>query len=122
MNILLWVVQGLLAFLCFSGGGYKVFKTADVVKLPVNQFLPSGAWSALGVLEMVCAILLVVPLAVGWMPVLTPAAAAVVAAEDLTLSVVYARRSTKLVAANPLVWVGAGALLAALVAFGRHTA
>src|SRR4051812_33208342 len=80
MNVLLWVVQLALAFLCLAGGSYKAFMFADIA----NQMraLPLGAWRALGVFEMLCGVLLVVPTATQWMPVLTPLAAAALALES----------------------------------------
>jgi hypothetical protein len=54
-------------------------------------------------------------------PILTPLAAAALALESLALAVLYARYSLALTAANPLVWVVAGALIAAFVAYGRYT-
>lgn len=113
MNIVLWVLQIVLAFLFISGGAYKVFKGDTLVNYPPG--LPRGGWGALGVIEIVGAILLVVPAGV------TALAAAVLALESLTLAVLCARRSVKLVAANPLVWVAPMGLLAAFVAYGRYT-
>jgi hypothetical protein len=52
---------------------------------------------------------------------LTPLAAAALALESLALAVLYARYSLALTAANPLVWVAVGALIAAFVAYGRYT-
>jgi hypothetical protein len=118
MNILLWALQAVLALLCISGGAYKAFKFDDLA----NQMraLPRGGWRSLGVLEMACGILLVVPAAASWMPVLTPLAAAVLVLESLALTGVYSRYSLKLTAANPLVWsVGMG-LMAGIVAYGRY--
>jgi predicted cobalt transporter CbtA len=43
------------------------------------------------------------------------------ALESLALAVLYARYSLALTAANPLVWVVVGALIAAFVAYGRYT-
>src|SRR2546421_891022 len=54
--------------------------------LPISNHmraLSRGGWRALGVLEMVGAVLLVVPAAAHWMPVLTPLAAAALALETL---------------------------------------
>ena len=118
MNILLWIVQAALALLCLSGGAYKVLKFDELA----NQMraLSHGGWRALGVLEIVCGILLVVPAAAKWMPVVTPLSAAALALETLVLSGVYARYSLKLTAANPLVWSAAMALMAAFVAYGRY--
>jgi hypothetical protein len=73
------------------------------------------------VFEMLCAVLLVVPAAVKWMPILTPLAAAALALESVALAVLYAWYSLALTAANPLVWVVVGALIAAFVAYGRNT-
>src|SRR5262245_31308138 len=102
MNILLWVLQIALAVLYLSGGAYKAFKFDELAKqMPA---LPHGGWRALGVLEMLGGVLLVVPAALKWMPHLTPLAAAVLALETLGLALLYARYSLKLTAANPLVW------------------
>jgi hypothetical protein len=118
MNILLWVLQLVLALLCLSGGAYKVFQFDELA----NQMraLSRGGWRVLGVFEMLCGILLVVPAAVKWMPILTPLAAAALALETLALAGVYARYSLKLTAANPLVWSAVMGLMAAFVAYGRY--
>jgi hypothetical protein len=118
MNILLWVLQVALALLYLAGGAYKVFSRDELAK----QFavLPRGGWRALGVLEMLGAVLLVVPAAVPWMPVLTPFAAAVLALETFALCGLYARYSLKLAASNPLVWTVVMGVLVAFVAYGRY--
>ncbi len=82
--------------------------------------LPRGGWSALGVVEMVGAVLLIVPTAAKWKPVLTPLAAAVLALETLALAGLYARYSPKLTVANPLVWAVVMGLVAAFVAYRRY--
>jgi DoxX-like family len=120
MNILLWVFQVALALLSFAGGAYKVFKFDELAKVPTTGALPRAGWSALGVFEMLCAILLVVPAAAKWMPVLTPLAALALAMECLALAGLFARFSLKLTAANPLVWVVAMGLMAVFVAYGRY--
>jgi len=118
MNVLLWIVQVALAFLYLSGGAYKVFKFDALA----NQMraLSRGGWRALGVLEMLGAVLLVVPAAAQWMPVLTPLAAAALALETLALAGLYARYSLKLAATNPMIWAVVMGLLAACVAWGRY--
>lgn len=118
MNILLWVLQLALALLCLSGGAYKAFKFDELAKQ--MRALSRGGWRALGVFEMVCGILLIVPAAAKWMPVLTTLAAAALALEALALSGVYARYSRRLTAANPLVWSAAMGLMAIFVAYGRY--
>jgi len=118
MNVLLWIVQAALALLYGSGGAYKTFKFAELATQ--MQALPHAGWRALGVLELVGAVLLIVPAATKWMPSLTPLAAAVLTLETLGLAVLYAQYSLKLTAANPLVWAVVMALLAAFVAYGRY--
>ena len=120
MNVLLWVLQAALALLCLAGGSYKVFMFDQVANEAWYGALPRGGWSALGVFEIVCGVLLVVPGATKWMPSLTPLAAVALAVENLALAGLYGRHSLKLTAANPLVWVVAGALLAVFVAYGRY--
>ena len=118
MNVLLWVLQIALAFLYLSGGAYKLFKF-DALAAHMRA-LPRGGWRALGVLEMLGAVLLVVPAAVNWMPVVTPLAAAVLALETLVLAGLYARYSLKVAATNPMVWAVVMGLLTAFVAYGRY--
>src|SRR5918996_3822747 len=118
MNILLWVLQVALALLYLAGGAYKTFMFDELA----NQMtaLPRDGWAALGVLEMLCAVLLVVPAAAKWMPVLTPLAAAALALETLALAGLYAQYSLQLTATNPLVWAAVMGLLVAFVAYERY--
>jgi DoxX-like family len=118
MNVLLWVVQVALAVLYLAGGAYKTFMFDELASQ--MGALPRGGWGALGVLEMVGAVLLVVPAAAKWMPILTPLAAAVLALETLLLAGLYARYSLQLAATNPMVWAVVMGLLAAFVAYGRY--
>jgi uncharacterized membrane protein YphA (DoxX/SURF4 family) len=119
MNILLWVLQIVLAFLYLMGGGFKALHPDD----PAKQIraIPPAAWRALGVFEVLGAILLIVPGAANWMPALTPLAAALLAVETLAMAAVYSRYSLKLVPANPLVYAAPMGLLAVLVAYGRYS-
>jgi hypothetical protein len=119
MNILLWVLQVALALLYLAGGGFKAFNPDDVARQVTA--LPPGAWRALGVFEVLGAVLLIVPAAAKWMPVLTPLAAGALALETLALAAVYARYSRKLAATNPLVFAVPMGLMAVLVAYGRYS-
>ncbi len=118
MNILLWVLQAVLALLCLSGGYYKAFQFAALA----GQFpaLSHAGWRALGALEFVCGILLIVPAAVRFLPILTPSAAVVLLVESLALSALYAQYSTKVTAANPLVFSVVMLLVAGFIAYGRY--
>ena len=120
MHVFLWVLQIALALLALAGGAYKVFMFDELAKVPTTGAFSPTRWGALGVFEMLCGVLLVVAGATKWMPVLTPLAAAALALESLALAAVYARYSLALATTNPLVWVVAMALMAALVAYGRY--
>jgi hypothetical protein len=117
MNVFLWVLQAVLGVFSLAGGTYKVLMAAELAgQLPLSR----PGWAALGVLEVVCAVLLVVPAALNWMPVLTPLAAAALALDYLALAVLFARYSIKLTANNPLPYALVGGLLAAFVDYGRY--
>jgi hypothetical protein len=119
MNVLLWILQIILAFLYLAGGGFKTFNPQDVAKQITA--LPLGVWSAIGVFEVLGGILLIVPAAAKWMPSLTPLAAAMLALETLALATLYATYSLKLAVTNPLVWAVPMSLMAAFVAYGRYS-
>src|SRR5437867_12090012 len=118
MNVLLWVLQVALALLYLAGGSYKVFKFDELA----NQMraLSRGGWRALGVLEMLGGVMLVVPAAAQWIPILTLLAATALALQTLALAGLYARYSLKLAATNALVWAVVMGLLSAFVAYGRY--
>ncbi len=118
MSIVLWVLQIALAFLYLSGGAYKMFKFDALANH--MRAISRGGWRALGAIEMLGGVLLVIPALVKWMPVLTAVAAAVLALETLVIAMVYARYSLKLAATNPFVWALVMGLLAAFLAYGRY--
>jgi hypothetical protein len=118
MNIVLWISQGLVAFLYLTGGYYKTFHFDELANSLGGAVSP-GAWRAIGLLEMSCAVLLIVPAALKWMPVLTPVAAAVLTLETVALAAIYARHSLALSVSNPLVWSIVMGVLVAFVAYGR---
>jgi DoxX-like family len=118
MNVVLWILQIALALLYFSGGAYKAFAFEQVAAQ--LQTLPLDAWRAIGVVEMVGAVLLIVPAAAKWMPALTPIAAAALTLETLAVAALYAQHSLKLTPQNPLLWSVVMGLFVAFVAYGRY--
>jgi uncharacterized membrane protein YphA (DoxX/SURF4 family) len=116
MNMLLWVLQVLAALLFGSSGVMKVFMF-DKISQDVRSFgaLPRQAWIALGILELVCTLGLIVPAALHWQPRLTILAAAVLAAESLVFIWVHVHyRETP-----ATILSGALGLLMAFIAYGR---
>jgi hypothetical protein len=118
MNVLLSVVQVLLALLSIAGGAYKLLAYQQFAKMPAGGALSHGAWIAIGVFEVICGIFVIVPVAKRR---LIPIAATALAIESIALAVLYARYSTELTAQNPLVWVVVMAVMAAFIAFGRFS-
>jgi uncharacterized membrane protein len=116
MNILLWVLQILAALLYGASGVMKVFMF-DKISGDVPSFaaLPRQAWLALGILELVCTAGLIVPDALHWQPVLTVAAAAVLAIESLLFIGVHMKYRE----ITPIVMSAVMGLLMAFVAYGR---
>jgi len=116
MNILLWILQGLLALLCISGGAFQIFKLDELKKsVAAMRDLPRGLWAFFGVLNILGGLGLLVPGAVSGLPALTAIAAAVVAAESVLISGLYVRYGDR----SPLSYSGAMAALAVLIACGR---
>jgi len=94
----------------------KVFMF-DQVSGDVPSFgaLPREAWMGLGVLELVCAVGLIVPAALRWMPRLTVLAASVLAIESLVFIGVHVTYRE----VAPTVMSGVLGLLMAFIAYGR---
>jgi len=116
MNILLWVLQALSALLFGASGVMKVFMF-DKISRDVRSFgaLPREVWMALGVLELVCALGLIVPGAFHWQPRLTILAAVLLAVE----SVVFIGVHVKYRETTPIILSGVLGLLMAFIAYGR---
>ena len=116
MNVLLWILQVLAALLYGASGVMKVF-LFDRVSEGVPSFgaLPRGVWKALGILELVCAVGLIVPAALDRQPVLTVVAAVVLTVESLMFVWVHVRYRE----ITPILLSGALGLLMAFIAYGR---
>ena len=116
MNTLLWVVQILAALLYGSSGVMKAFMFDNISK-DVQSFgaLPKKVWMALGIIELVCVLWLIVPAALHWQPGLTIVAAAVLALE----SVLFVGVHVKYREMGPVIMSAALGLLMVFVAYGR---
>jgi hypothetical protein len=116
MNTLLWVLQVLAALLYGASGVMKVFMF-DKVSVDVPSFgaLPRKAWTALGIVELVCTVGLIVPAAFHWQPNLIVVAAAVLAIESLVFIWVHVKYRE----IPPIVFSVVLGLLVAFIAYGR---
>ena len=116
MNILLWVLQVLAALVYGASGVMKVFMF-DKVSGDVPSFgaLPRGVWMALGILELISTVGLIVPAAFHWQPTLTVVAATFLAIESLVFVGVHIKyRETA-----SIILSGVLGLVMAFVAYGR---
>ena len=116
MNMVLWVLQILGALLYLASGVMKVFMF-DKVSADVPSFgaLPRNAWTALGVLELLCAVGLIVPDALHWHPQLTVLAATVLAIEALIFIGVHVKYRE----VTPTVMSAVLGIIMAFIAYGR---
>ena len=118
MNIGLWLMQGLLALLFAFAGGMKATQPKEKLakNTPYVEDYSQSTIRLIGVLEVLAALGLVLPMVTGILPVLTP-----LAAVGLVLTMVGAifvhlrRKEYPNIAVNVLILV-----LAACVAYGRY--
>ena len=111
-----YLLQVLAALLYGASGVMKVFMF-DKVSEQVPSFgaLPREAWMALGILELVCTVGLIVPAAFHWKPALTVVAATILALESLVFVWVHVKYRE-----IPSIMLSAVlGLLMAFIAYGR---
>ena len=116
MNILLWVLQ-ILAAVVYGASGYMKIFMFDKISGEVPSFgaLPREIWMALGSVELVCMVGLIVPAALHWRPALTVAAATVLAIESLVFIGVHVKYGE----VASIIMSGVLGLLMAFIAYGR---
>ena len=116
MNILLWVLQALAALLYGASGVMKVFMFEQIsADVPSFGALPREAWMALGVMELVCTVGLIVPAAFHWQPRLTVLAAALLAIESLVFIGVHVKYHEL----GPILFSAVLGLVMTFIAYGR---
>jgi len=116
MNTLLWVLQ-ILGALMYAASGVMKVVMFDKISQDVPSFgaLPRKAWTALGILELLCVVGLIVPAAVHWQPELTGVAATVLALESLVFIWVHAKYGETMT----IVMSAVLGILMAFIAYGR---
>jgi uncharacterized membrane protein len=115
MNIALWILQILLALWNMIGGVYTILNDEQLKAACVNG-LPQPVWIALGALQALFALGLIVPGAAGRWPKLTFISAVYLALNSLLGCALFA----KYAGFPGMLWGLVPALLAAFVAFGRR--
>ncbi len=84
MNILLWILQILLALHTIAGAFWKFSNPETVESL---QAIPHSLWTSLSIIEFLCALGLILPLIIKRLAILVPVAALCIATEMILFSV-----------------------------------
>ena len=115
MNVLFWILQILAALLYGASGVMKVFMLDQVSEgVPSFGALPREAWIALGIIELVCVVGLIVPSMLR-KPMLTVVAATILAIESLVFVWVHVQYQE----AVPTFFSGLLGVVMAFIAYGR---
>lgn len=117
MNIALWIVQALLAVVFSMAGAMKLAQPKEKMaeRMAFVEDLTEGQLRAIGVLEILGAIGLILPALAGILPWLTPLAAVGLVLTMIGAMVVHVRRNEYSNLVVNLVLLA----LAAFVAYGR---
>jgi hypothetical protein len=115
MNVLLWILQILLAIHTFMGALWKLAYSERTV--PTLQAIPHAAWLAISVVELICVVCLILPLFNKSLGVLAPVAATTIAAEMLLFSGLHL--SSGATNHSPVVYWLVVAAVCAFIAYGR---
>jgi uncharacterized membrane protein YphA (DoxX/SURF4 family) len=118
MNVTLWIIASVLAAAFLAAGAMKVAQPKEKLAASgmgwAGDFTP-GAVKTIGLLEVLAAIGLILPAALGVLPLLVPLAAAALAALMTGAAITHARRrESQMIGINAVLLV-----LAAIVAWGR---
>ena len=87
MNILLWILQILLALHAVMGAIWKFSNSEQTV--PALKAIPHSIWLSMIVIELLCSVGLILPAMNKRLGILAPVAAACIAAEMLTFCGLY---------------------------------
>ena len=115
MNILLWVLQILLALHTTMGAVWKFSNSEQTV--PSLKAIPHGVWLAMSVVELLCSLSLIVPAFNQSLAILAPIAAACIAAEMLLFCGLHIYSGDANY--NPMIYWLVVAAICAFIAYGR---
>jgi uncharacterized membrane protein len=115
MNIVLWVLQILLALHTAMGGVWK-FSNSELT-VPSLKAIPHGVWLAMGVFELLCSVCLILPALNKSLGIVAPIAAACIAVEMLLMSAVHLQSGDG--NHGPMAYWLVVAAFCAFIAYGR---
>ena len=114
MNILLWVLQILLALHTIAGA---VWKFSNPEQAAFLKTIPHGVWLAMGVVELLCALSLILPAFIKRTGILIPIAATCITVEMLAFCLLNIFSGD--INISHLIYWTVVALLSAFIANGR---
>lgn len=116
MNILLWVLQILIALHTAVGAVWKFSHSAGQT-MPSLTAIPGGVWIGMAIMELLCALALILPSFHKPLAILAPIAAVCIAAEMLLFTGVHIASGD----ANrgPMAYWLVVAAICAFIAYGR---
>lgn len=116
MNIFLWALQILLALHTLAGAAWKFSKTAEET-MPSLKAIPYGAWLGMSVLEIICALCLIVPAFYKPAAILIPLGAMMIAIEMLAFCGLHWASGDH--SFGPMIYWLVIALICVVIAYGR---
>nr|WP_295900140.1 DoxX family protein [uncultured Bdellovibrio sp.] len=116
MNIFLWVLQVLLALHTAVGAVWKFSHSAEQT-MPSLKAIPSGVWMGMAVLELICSVLLILPVLNKTWGISTSVGAIIIAAEMLLFCGLHLASGDGNF--GPMVYWLVVAAICAFIAYGR---
>lgn len=116
MNFFLWVLQILLALHTIMGAVWKFSHSAEQT-MPSLKAIPHGTWLAMSVIELLCALALILPAFSKRLAVLAPIAAVCIAAEMLLYCGLHI--SSREAGYGPMIYWLVVAAICVFIAYGR---
>jgi hypothetical protein len=117
VNIVLWIVAGVLALAMLGSGGMKIVRPTEALRPSMGWIddFPSGTHKIIGTLEVLAALGLILPPALDIAPILAPIAATGLVIIMIGAIVVHVRRKENQALPINVILL----LLSAFVAWGR---
>jgi hypothetical protein len=116
LNILLWILQILLALHTMAGAIWKFSNSAEQT-MPSLKAIPNGVWLGMGVFELLIGVCLILPAFFKPLAFLVPSAAICVVLEMLLFCALHLRSGDQTF--GPMIYWLVVAAMCAFVAYGR---
>lgn len=116
MNIVLWVLQALLALHTAIGAVWK-FSHSAAETMPSLSAIPNGIWQAMGALELLIAVALIAPAFSKSLAMSAPIAAIGIAVEMLLFTALHVQSGNA--GKGPIAYWLVVAILSGVIAYGR---